>query len=75
MVGFVMSVSGYVAGAETQTETARSAIIALYSWIPAILCLLTLIVVSFYDLEKKMPQIREELNASRSRAAVQAGEQ
>lgn len=61
LVGLVMGLSGYVGGAATQTSSAVSAIVNLYSLIPAIICILMIVVLQFYNLEKMEGQIRTDL--------------
>lgn len=61
LVGLVMGMTGYVGGAATQTAAANTAIVWCFSLIPAILCVGMFILCSFYDLEKKIGKIREEL--------------
>ena len=61
LVGLVMGMTGYVGGASTQTASANTAIVWCFSLIPAILCVGMFILCSFYDLEKKIGKIREEL--------------
>lgn len=53
LLGAVMSIVGYVNLAPSQSDSAMTAIVAMYSWVPAILCALMLITIHFYDLEKK----------------------
>ncbi len=62
-IGLFMAVSGYVGKAEVQIDSALSAIVWSYSLIPALLCLLIIIILHFYDLDKKMGQIQEDLKA------------
>lgn len=61
LVGLVMGMTGYVGGASTQTASANTAIVWCFSLIPTILCVGMFILCSFYDLEKKIGKIREEL--------------
>lgn len=61
-VGFIMALAGYVSGSRTQSGTALFSITALFTWIPAILCLLMLLVTVFYKLDKELPEIRKELS-------------
>ncbi len=65
-VGLIMGLAGFDGTAEVITESARAAIIALYGWVPAVLFVVLMIVVRFFDLEKKLPQIRQELAARRT---------
>ncbi|GHU92638.1 hypothetical protein FACS189479_02220 [Spirochaetia bacterium] len=65
-VGFFMSAAGYDGAAAIQPAAALSSITALFSIIPAVLCAILLIMMRFYDLDKKLPQIREELAAGKN---------
>lgn len=63
LVGYVLSVSGYEANLEQQSDDAISGIIALVTWIPAIFYFLTYLVTQlFYKLTKvKMIEINNAL--------------
>ena len=61
MVGLLMGISGYDGTLDIQSQSANNMIICLGAVVPAVICILTLIVLHFFDLEKKMPQIRREL--------------
>ncbi len=65
-VGLVMGLCGFDGTAEVITSAARTAIIALYGWVPAVFFVVMLVFLHFFDLEKKMPQIRAELAERRS---------
>lgn len=65
LLGVLMGLSGYDGVAEVQTASANNMIIALYSVIPAILCVIMAVLCGFYDLDKKLPQIRKELQERR----------
>ena len=56
-----MGISGYDGTLDIQSQSANNMIICLGAVVPAVICILTLIVLHFFDLEKKMPQIRREL--------------
>jgi len=62
----VLSHGGYVGGAEVQTEAAKNAIQINYILIPIILLAVIVIANCFYDLDKKYPKIREELENRRA---------
>jgi GPH family glycoside/pentoside/hexuronide:cation symporter len=51
--GFILEAVGYVAGAQTQADSAVNGLIALYTWIPALLILLSVVCVLTYPLSKK----------------------
>lgn len=59
-VGVVMGVMGYVANASTQTSAAQSSIVWLYSLIPAVICIAMLILLQFFDVEKKLGEIKQK---------------
>lgn len=61
MMGIMMGIAGYDGTAGTPSARAVDMIIALYSYIPALLCVVMVIFGLFYDLDKKLPQIRKEL--------------
>lgn len=62
--GFVMGASGYVGGLETQSESAMRAINMSFNAIPTILLgIMTVIIFVFYNLDKQMPTVKEELEA------------
>lgn len=62
--GFVIGAAGYVGGQATQTASAMRAIDMSFNAIPTILMgIMTLILILFYDLDKQMPQVREDLKA------------
>jgi GPH family glycoside/pentoside/hexuronide:cation symporter len=60
-LGFIMASAGYNGAAEVQSASAISVIVALYTWVPAIICVFTFFVMNKYDLDKKIPEIKEEL--------------
>ena len=64
-VGLIMGFTGYDGMAEVQTGAANFAIVGLFSWIPAILSIILLVLLHMYDLDKRMPQIKEELEQRR----------
>lgn len=66
-VGLVLGWFGYDGNLAVQPTSAVNAIISLFTILPAILIALTLICLHFYDVEKIMPKIREELAERRSK--------
>ncbi|MCR5546811.1 MAG: MFS transporter [Lachnospiraceae bacterium] len=60
LVGLVMGMSGFDGMAAVQSDEAIHTIISLYSWIPAVLMAITSVLMMFFDLEKKLPQMKEE---------------
>lgn len=61
LLGVLMGAAGFISGAETQSTSALTAIRMGYSIVPAILCIIMLVILHFYDLEKKQGEIRAEL--------------
>jgi GPH family glycoside/pentoside/hexuronide:cation symporter len=51
--GFILEIAGYVGGAAEQTESAITGLIGLYTWIPAVLILLSVLCVIKYPLTYK----------------------
>ena len=72
-LGVLMGATGFVSGAPTQSAGATTAIQMGYSVIPAIFCVLMLVILHFYDLEKKQGEIRADL-AKRAEVAQKAAE-
>lgn len=63
-LGIILSVGGYVNGSTTgQPESAKQAISFMYNWLPAILLVAAIIVMLFYNLDKKLPEMHEEIEA------------
>lgn len=58
-VGFVMALGGYIGSQAEQSASAIFSIRSLYSLIPAVICMLMLIALHFYDIEKKMESITQ----------------
>ena len=73
--GLLLTVSGFLStdtGFVEQPQSALNMIRAMMSYIPAALWIIAAIAFSMFTLEKKMPQIREELKARREAAAAEA---
>ncbi|MGN1141017.1 MAG: MFS transporter [Oliverpabstia sp.] len=66
LVGLLMEVSGYNGTLAVQTNSANNMIIALFSFVPAIFCVVQYILLKVYDLDKMLPQIRKELAERRN---------
>jgi len=63
LVGWGLALGAYNAGAVVQPDSALFAIKALYLYVPVIVCLITLALVFFLDIEKRIPGIKKELAA------------
>lgn len=61
VIGFVMGAAGFDGTAAVQSASATNAIVALYSWLPAVLFVLIIILMKFYKLDRMMPQISADL--------------
>lgn len=61
VLGILMGITGFVSGAEVQSATAITGIRLCYSIVPAAICVIMFVLLSFFDLEKKQGQIRKEL--------------
>ncbi|MDX8047219.1 MFS transporter [Gracilibacillus sp. S3-1-1] len=63
IMGWCLSLSGYVGGAVEQSSSATSMIIFLFVWVPVIFTVIQLIILAFYKLDKIYPKLLEELQA------------
>lgn len=61
LLGAILEWGGFVGTAEVQTAGALLTIKLLYSLIPAVMPLIAFILLGFYDLEKRLPGIRRDL--------------
>jgi GPH family glycoside/pentoside/hexuronide:cation symporter len=68
LVGAILGLSGYVAQAAQQTPSAIFGIRSLFSLIPAAGSLITLVILMFFDLDKKIGKIAEDLKARKAAA-------
>jgi GPH family glycoside/pentoside/hexuronide:cation symporter len=66
-LGLLMNATGYNAALETQSKTAIAAISGLYTWIPGLVSIVMLLLINLYDLDKKMPQIKQEIAERKER--------
>ncbi len=62
MTAWVLAAGGYVNSAATQSESALNAIKFDFGWLGMIFSICLLIAVLLLDVEKFMPQVREDLN-------------
>ena len=70
IVGWVLSFTGYVGGAATQTATAINGIIFLYIGVTFICTIGQIILFAMYDLDNKMPEVRKALDERNASEAV-----
>jgi GPH family glycoside/pentoside/hexuronide:cation symporter len=69
-IGFLMGMVGYDGSLAVQSPAVTNMIIALYTWIPAIIFAIDLLLLTMHDLDKRMPQIKQELEARKAAAAA-----
>lgn len=61
VLGWVMNVSGYVAGAAVQTSSALNGLRVMFIWLPVIFSVISAIAAWLYDLDKIYPKIENDL--------------
>lgn len=62
LVGLLMGISGYEGALTVQPDSAIKMLILMFSVIPAVFGIIQYIILRFYDLDEKLPGIREELS-------------
>ncbi len=68
IVGGLLAWGGYNGTAAVQTASANTAITIAFIWVPIIFNILSIVVLSFYDLDKTYPQIKKEIDERRAMA-------
>lgn len=66
ILAWLLASGGYVGGAETQSVAALEAIKAAFIILPGIGSTLIIVMLLFFNVEKMMPKIQEELTARRN---------
>ena len=66
MIGILLGFAGYDGTLAVQPTSANNMIIFLGAVMPAICCLIQLVILHFYDLDDKIDDIRIELTAKKS---------
>lgn len=66
--GLVLSAGKYDGTAETLVDSAIRAIHINYTWIPLALTVVSLVLMMFYNLDKKLPEVQAELKRRRNAA-------
>lgn len=61
IVGGILELGGYDGKLAVQPDSVIPTIKFISNALPAIICIIAVIFLIFYDLEKKMPQIKKEL--------------
>ncbi|MGL6106002.1 MFS transporter [Romboutsia sp.] len=64
ILGAVLSLGGYIGTAAVQSESAIVAIKVCFVYLPIIITILQIIIMSFYKLDKEYPTILEELKSN-----------
>jgi GPH family glycoside/pentoside/hexuronide:cation symporter len=62
IIGLILSVFGYASHAATQTSRAITGIFVISNWLPGILITIMLILMLLYDIDKKYPDFKNDLN-------------
>ena len=65
LMGMVLAAGGYSAGAETQTDSGLAALIAVYTWIPGVILILSLGIMFGYTLDRYYPEVARKLRERR----------
>lgn len=65
LTGFVMGIAGYNGDLAVQSDMANFSIIAIYNYLPLVLFVIMFGLTMIYNLDKKLPWIREELKNGR----------
>ena len=63
LLGIVTALGGYDGKLAVQSASANTSIILSYTVVPAVLFFIAVVALYKFDLEKKLPEIREELKA------------
>lgn len=65
ILGIVLDIGKFDGSLSVQPDSALMAIRFLYIWIPTAICLICLGLSYFYDLDRKLPQIEEDIKCGR----------
>lgn len=69
IIGWINETAGYSATAEVQSAQAIMGLKISFSYLPLIFCVLGIILMLFYNLDKIFPQIQADLEKRRKKAA------
>jgi Na+/melibiose symporter-like transporter len=69
-IGFLMGMVGYDGSLAAQSTAANNMIIALYTWVPAVIFAINLLLLTLHDLDKRMPRIKQYLEARKTAAGT-----
>ena len=73
VLGLVLNHGGFAATAAAQTAQGQGALISVYTWLPGIFIACSALIMSFYRLDRRYPEIISELRERRERQMRQAG--
>jgi GPH family glycoside/pentoside/hexuronide:cation symporter len=65
MLGWGLQIGGYVGTAAIQSEFTVSAIRAIYTYLPAGVCVVAMILYCFANMDKMAPEIQAKIAANR----------
>lgn len=65
LVGWIIEWGGYDGSLAAQSGKAVLSVNAAYNFVPGICCVCVIILLLFYDLDRKMPQVQKELEERR----------
>ena len=68
----ILESRGFVASLAEQTASGRSALIAVYTWIPGLLMVLAWGIMAAYKLDREYPRIITELQERRANGSANA---
>jgi GPH family glycoside/pentoside/hexuronide:cation symporter len=61
IVGWGLAIGGYDGTAAAQTDSAKAAVQALYTWVPMVMIIVGLVILAMCNLDKYLPQIQKDL--------------
>lgn len=71
IIGWVLALFGYASQAAEQSASALQGVLVISNWIPGIMIAILLVLMLAFDLDKKYPHYREELQAKHEGGATE----
>ncbi len=65
VLGVILNSGGFVASAASQTAQGQNALISVYTWVPGIFLAFSGLIMFFYRLDRRYPEIIEDLRKRR----------
>lgn len=62
IMGVILSVGGYLSSAAAQSASALASIKVVFIYAPVVFAVLSLLLMLMYDLDKQLPEIRDEIS-------------